>query len=289
MKPIHIFLAIMVAALWGGNFVAAKVTLETMPPLLLLCIRFFVTAVVLWPFVPKPEAPLKQIFILSTLLGVMHFSLMFAAIWWGVDLPTAVIATQLGVPFSCLLGTIFFKDMIGRWRALGMLVAFIGIVIIVGTPRIAEQFWPFMVSCAAALAWAVANIQMKRIGSVHILALLSRLSLFAFPQLLALSLMFETGQKEAIFSAAPEIWFGMAYTVLFSTIVAYGMWYYLLGRFPVSQVTPYSLLVPVFGILASQWFFHTPLSLQFMIGGAFTMAGVAIIMFRRPQEGILEK
>ncbi|MFO1241685.1 MAG: EamA family transporter [Rickettsiales bacterium] len=289
MSPFHIVLAILVAALWGGNFVAAKITLQTLPPLTLLAVRFIITAILLWPFAPKPTVPLKQIFLLSTLLGVTHFSLMFAAIYWGVALPNAVIATQLGVPFSCLLGTIFFKDMIGRWRALGMLVAFVGIVIIVGTPSIANQFWPFMVSCLAAFAWAVANIQMKRIGQVHIMALLSRLSLFAFPQLALLSMIFEHGQIEAIQSASTQVWLGMAYTVLFSTIVAYGMWYYLLGRFPVSQVTPYSLLVPVFGILASQWFFHTPLTTQFLIGGAFTMAGVAIIIFRRPQEGILEK
>lgn len=289
MKPLHIFLAILVAALWGGNFVAAKVALQALPPLTLLAIRFAVTAAILWPFVPEPTAPWKPIFLLSSLLGVVHFGLMFAAIWWGVDLPTAVVATQLGVPFSCLLGTILFHDTIGRWRALGMFVAFIGIVIIVGTPRIVEQFWPFMVSCSASLAWAVANIQMKRIGEVHILSLLSRLSLYAVPQLIILSLIFESGQKEAILSASHAVWMGMGYTVLFSTIIAYGMWYYLLGRFPVSQVTPYSLLVPVFGVAASQLFFHTPLSLQFILGGILTMIGVAIIIFRRPQEGILEK
>ena len=289
MKPIHIFLAILVAAMWGGNFVAAKISLHTLPPLTLLAIRFAVTAAILWPFVPKPGVPSREIFLLSSVLGVLHFGLMFAAIYWGVDLPTAVIATQLGVPFSCLLGTILFQDRIGRWRALGMFVAFIGIVVIVGTPRIVQQFWPFMVSCAASLAWAVANIQMKRVGKVHILSLLSRLSLYAAPQLALLSLVFESGQIGAIQTASPEIWMAMMYTVIFSTIVGYGAWYYLLGKFPVSHVTPYSLLVPVFGIGASQWFFHTPMSVQFMIGCALTLVGVAIIIVRRPQEGILEK
>jgi O-acetylserine/cysteine efflux transporter len=283
-------MAAAVAALWGGNFVAAKIALLTWPPFLLLGVRFVLVALILSPLLLR-ERPknLKQILLLSFLLGTLHFSLMFGAIWAGLDVSSGIIATQLGVPFSCLLGSILFGEKIGRWRSLGMLVSFIGIFVIAGTPRIGDTFWQFGISCAAAFAWAVANAAMKRMGEVDIMQLLAWISVFCIPQYAVLSGIFDRDQWALLMSAEWPVWLSLAYTAAFSTIVAYGMWYRLLGRFPVSHVAPYQMLVPVFGLAIAQCFFAEPLTLQFMIGGALTLAGVGIIIIRQPRFGVLTK
>ncbi len=282
MTSRHILLAIMVAFLWGGNFVAARLALDVLPPFWLLVMRFVFVAALLIPFHPKPPAPLKDILALSVILGTLHFSLMFGPISMGLDVSSAVISSQLGVPFSCLLGSIIYKDAIGRWRALGILIALIGVVIICGTPRVLEQYWQFMLVSIGAFAWACGNMYIKKLGKVNILALLGWLSLFSIPQLLALSWFIEEQQWQAVQFMTFTTWMALLYTVIFSTIISYGVWYSLLSRFPVSHVVPYSLLVPVFGLGAAQWFFDEPLSWQFMIGGSLTIAGVAVIMFRKP-------
>ncbi len=274
-----------ITACWGANFVAAKVAMEALPPFLLLLLRFLAVAALLLPFFPRPCLPLRQLFFLSVLLGTLHFSLMFFAIWLGLSASAATVAGQLGVPFSCLLGGIFFNDRLGRWRSLGMLVAFIGVIVIAGSPHVADEFLGFLVACAAAFAWAGSNIVMKRMGPTPILPLLAWVALLCIPQYTALTLIMDTDHLRLMENAAMRHWLALLYTVIFSTIIAYGSWYWLLARFPVSQVVPYSLLIPIFGLAAAQWFFDEPLTLQFLVGAAFTVAGVAIILLRRPKLG----
>ena len=80
---------------------------------------------------------------------------------------------------------------------------------------------------------------------------------------------------------------GVSYTVLCSTIIAYGLWYFLLSRYSVSQVAPYSLLTPIFGIAIGQVFFTEELNTQTIIGGLITIIGVAVIVLRRPKTIVL--
>lgn len=278
----HALAAIMVAILWGGNFVAARIALDVFPPFWLLAVRFTIVSLLLLPFFPKPVGRLRDLAILSLLLGTLHFSLMFAPIALGLDVSAAVIASQLGVPFSVLLGIILFKDQIGRWRALGMLIAFCGVIVIAGSPSITQQYWQFLLACTGALAWAGGNIWVKRFHSDNMLGVLCWMSLLAIPQLLVISLSVESGQLEAVTQAGTENWAALTYTVLASTLLAYGTWYYLMSRFPVSQVVPYSLLVPCFGLGFAQWFFQEALTWQFLAGGACTIIGVGMIVLRRP-------
>ncbi len=60
----------------------------------------------------------------------------------------------------------------------------------------------------------------------------------------------------------------VAYTALASTITAYGLWFWLLKRYPVTMVSPFSLLTPVFGIAFGQMFFTEALTWQIAVGGA---------------------
>ena len=280
----YALLAILISAAWGGNFVAARIVLDVFPPYMLLTFRFLGMLLILIPFFPRPTIPLKHIIALSALLGSVHFTMMFSALYFGLDVQHMVISTQLGVPFSCLLGSILFKDKIGLTRITGIAISFIGICIICISPRLLSQLWQFGLACGAAFAWAVANIYMKHLGNINILSVLAWVSVFAVPQLALCSILFEEGQIAALQSAGMRIWVAMTYIVVACTIFAFGAWYWLLSKFNVSQVVPYSLLIPIFGFIAVQWFFNEPITPYFVIGGVTTIIGVAIIVFRRPKH-----
>ncbi len=285
MKLPHIVLAILVSLCWGGNYVAAKISLSVIPPFLLLMLRFAVIAVLLLPFFPRPPLPWKRIALLSFMLCTLHFGLMFFAMWHGLSVSGTIVSGQLGVPFACLLGSIVYNDRLGRWRSLGMLVAFSGVVLIAGSPQIVAAFGAFTIACIASMSWGAANVWMKRMGQAPIIPLLCWMAVFAAPQFAVLSAIFEHGQMEAIRSAEWNHWLALAYTVIFSTLVAYGIWYWLLSRFPVTQVTPFNLLVPVFGLSIAQMFYAEPMTARFIGGTVLTLIGVGIIMFRRPKLG----
>lgn len=281
MSPRDVLLALAVVALWGFNFVAAKFGLMEFPPLFLMFLRFTAVAAILLPFVRVPRGKLWGIALLSAILGTVHFPLMFNGLN-GIDAATASVVAQLQVPFSSMLAAIFFKDRLGLRGIAGMVVAFAGVFMIAGEPRLGENLWALGLVVAASLAFAFASMQIKQLGSVDGFALNGWMGLFAAPQLLVLSLLTEEGQLRAAAEAGVRGWGALAYIVLAATIVAYGMWYRLLRLYDVNQAVPYMLLVPVFGVASSVLVLGEDLTWTLLVGGLLTVAGVGIIVLRRP-------
>lgn len=267
--------------IWGFNFVAAKYGLADFSPLLLMTLRFALVAALLVPFARRPRAKIGQIFLLSVTFAGLHFSILFMGLA-GVDAAAAAIAIQLQVPFAALLAALVFKDRLGWRRALGMTVAFAGVVVIAGQPRVSENLGHLMLVILAAFAFAVASVQMKLIGTIDRYTLQGWMSLFAVPQLALASWLTESGQWQQIREASWSGWAALVYIAVMATIVAHGSWYSLLRRYDVNQCMPYTLTVPVFGVLASVLVLGEPLTLDLVIGGALTLAGVAVIVIRRP-------
>lgn len=141
-------LAVLVMAIWGYNFVVAKIGLTGLPPIFMMALHFAMSAVLLVPFVSMPREKLKQIVALSVVLGAGHFSMMFTGLK-GPDRSTAAIAGQLQVPFSALLATVLLNDPPGWRRVIGMVVAFGGVILIAGEPRFAGSL------CSLGLVVAV--------------------------------------------------------------------------------------------------------------------------------------
>ncbi len=283
MSPLHIFFGVLVALIWGCNFVAAKFGVAYFPPFLLTAIRFTVASIILIPLVARPTWPqLKRIMLIST-MSSLHFSLIFVALYYQLDIASSALIGQLGVPFACILGAIFLNDRLGIWRISGIIIAFLGTVIVAGTPNIASHPTGFYAALVSTMTWGIANVLVKRVSDVGSMSLLAWMGACTVPILFALSFAFEYQQWPPLLEAPLSAILGVSFTVLFSTITAYGLWYFLLSRYSVSQVTPYSLLTPIFGIAIGQLFFHEELTMQVIIGGLITIVGVAVIVLRRPK------
>lgn len=285
-----ILAAITVSFCWGANFTASKFAMEYFPPFLFIATRFTALSILLLPFVMRRPLPaMREMVILSLLYITLHFAMIFIAMHMGLSVTSAIIATQLGVPFSCVFAAIFFKDYLGPWRSFGLALAFFGMIIVAGSPDVAEHFLAFMVAIIGAIGWALANIHMKRMKETGVVHTLFWPGLFAIPQMVILSLIFESDQIETLRTAAWTAWAGVSYSALFSSLVGYGLWTWLLARYPMTQVVPYSLLVPVFGIACGMFFFGEQLTWQIIIGTVLTVGGVGVITFRRPKLAELER
>lgn len=282
MRPLHILLAVGIMVIWGANFVVAKVGLSEMPPLMLIGIRFALVGLVLVPLTPFPRGKMLQIFGLSFVLGTIHFGLMFTGIK-GVDAGVASVAIQLQVPFAAILAAILFKDRFGWRRLAGMVLAFTGIVLIAGEPRMQSSLVSLGLVVLASLVWAVSNIQVKYIGEINSLSLTGWMALMAAPQLLFWSYILEDGHVQILKDAGWAAWGAIAYMAILVSVVGYGLWYYLVPRYSLNQTMPFTLLAPVFGILSGNVFLGEELTLPMAIGSAMTLLGVAIIILRRPE------
>jgi O-acetylserine/cysteine efflux transporter len=133
-----------------------------------------------------------------------------------------------------------------------------------------------------ALAWATSQ------GVVRSLALEGRtitawFALLVAPQLLIASLLFETGQLEAVAAAGPALWLTVIYLGLVMTVVGDTTWNGLVRRYPISTLAPFLLLQPVVSAVGALLLLGEVLTLNILIGGGIVIAGVAAIL-REPSR-----
>jgi len=282
MSPRDLACALLVMVVFGFNFPIGKAGLSELPPLLLIGCRFARVGAILIPFVRYPRVRGRDLLILSMLLGSVHFAVMFLGLRH-IDSGTAAIAVQLQVPFAALLAAVFLKDTLGWRRALGMAVAFAGVMIVAGAPDLRADPTPLLLVISASLIWAVANVYIRRMAPLDGMSLNAWMSLLAAPQLLAASWLLETGQISAL---ADISWVGLgsiAYMALVVTILGYSIWYRLVQSYDVNQTMPFTLLVPFFGVLGGMVLLGEVLGLRDVLGGVITVAGVAVVVLRRPR------
>lgn len=275
-------LAFLVIAVWGFNFVVVKVGVAEIPPFLLTALRFGLVAALVVPFFRLPRAEAKWILLLSVTFGSLHFAMLFKGLE-GVDGASGAILAQLGVPFSTLLAALFLKDRLGVWRIGGLALAFLGASVLAGEPNLPDIV-PFLLIVEAAFAWAVSNMIIRRVAAMNPLAVSGYVSLFAVPQAILWSLLFEDGQVLALQQASWLAWGAVAYVALASSLLAYSVWYYLLGKHPVSAVVPMTLLAPVIGVIGAVVLLGEALTWQKVAGGCLTVAGVGIILVRNSRR-----
>ena len=132
----------------------------------------------------------------------------------------------------------------------------------------------------AAFAWGLGNIQIKKIGRINVFTLNAWMALFAAPQLMLASAFLEEGQVEAALAAGWLGWGAVLYTVFAASITAYGLWYYLIEKYEIGKIVPFTLLSPVIGVLAGVLLLGETPTWEMAIGGVVTILGVAIIQLR---------
>jgi O-acetylserine/cysteine efflux transporter len=274
--------ALAVVLVWAFNFIVGKVGVMQLPPLLLMSMRFALVAALLTPFFKPLGARWRLIAAISVVLGGMHFGLMFAGLR-GVDAGPAAIAIQLTVPFSALLAAVFYRERLGLWQTAGMLVAFVGVYLLAGDPSHRPSALHFLMVVCAAFAWAVANVLIKRLGPINVFTLNAWVALLACPQLLLASVLLERGQVPAIETADWRAWGAVVYMAVGASIIAYGLWYHLIEKHELNRVVPLTLLSPVLAVALAVPTLGEPLTGHVLIGGAITLAGVAMIQFLRPR------
>ncbi len=276
-------MGIAVALLWGMGVVFAKAAIGHFPPILLMAIRFTLTALALVWFVRPPWRHMGQIFAVALVSAAIQYSLTFSGLV-GMDASTAVLVIQLEVPFLVLLGVVLLKEKPGARKWLGIAIAFAGVAVIVGEPRLTGASTAVALVIAGSMTWALGQIMVRRIVGVGGFTLIAWVSVFAAPQLFVMSLIFESDHIAHIASADWVVWGTVVYLGLVMTALGYGLWYTLIGRHPVNRVAPFLLLMPVFSVAGGIALLGESLTLQIAGGGAVVLLGVGFILLERASK-----
>jgi len=278
---------LIVPITWGLGFTLAKIGMEQFSALLIMSIRFGIAGLVLVWFTKPPWGHMREIFVVALIGSTIQYGLTYNGLK-GIDASTAAILVQLEGPILALLGTILLKEKLGLTRALGMGLAFLGVFIIAGEPRLEGHIDSVILLVAGSAVWAVAQIMISRLKGLSGITILAWVAIMAAPQMLIASLIIEDGQWQAITSASLVDWSIIFYLAFIMTVVGYSIWYHLLSSVDVSKISPFLMLLPITSIVAGMILLDEKLTLSMIIGGVMIMTGVAstLINWRWPKKQI---
>ncbi|OXS36476.1 EamA family transporter [Streptomyces sp. XY006] len=278
MRPSHLALAVLVAAVWGVNFTVIEIGLDHFPPLLFSALRFLAAALPAVFLVGRPKVAWKWIVAVGLVLGVAKFGLLFVGMDAGMPAGLSSLVLQIQAVFTAVIAALALGERPTRVRLLGMLVALAGIAVAAVDEGASGPLGAFALVVAAAACWGASNVLTRKAAPADSLNFMVWVSTVPVLPLLALSLLVE-GPSRDLAALRSLDWQGagtVVYVAWITTVFGFGAWGFLLRHHPASTVAPFSLLVPVFGMSSAALFLGEPVTPLRWCAAALLVGGVAL-------------
>ena len=278
LSAAHVLLALAVMFVWGTNFVIVKLALAHLPPLLMAALRFLLAALPLVFVLPRPRVPWRNLAAYGLIIGAGQFGLMFFAMTRYISPGLASLVVQTQVFFTIGLAIFASGERVRPFQIVATLVAVAGLAIIGSHTDGHTTTAGVLMVLGGSLAWALGNMVSRAAGRVNVLAYMAWSSLFAVPPLVAMSLALEGWPRivAGLHDADGFTWGAVLWQSVGNTMFGYGAWAWLLARYPAAAVSPFALLVPVFGMGAAALWLGEPMPAWKLLATALVLGGLAL-------------
>ncbi|WP_318385289.1 O-acetylserine/cysteine exporter [Enterobacter sp.] len=280
-------LAMLVVVVWGLNFVVIKLGLHNMPPLMLAGLRFVLVAFPAILVVARPKIPMRLLLGYGLTISFGQFAFLFCAINFGMPAGLASLVLQAQAFFTIILGAVMFGERLQGKQLVGITLAVFGVLVLAESSLNGQHvaLLGFLLTLAAAFSWACGNIFNKKIMQLpvrpSVMSLVVWSALIPIVPFMLASLILDgpAVMLQSLVGIDLVTVFSLLYLAFVATIVGYGIWGTLLGRYETWRVAPLSLLVPVVGMGSAAMLLGETLTLVQLVGAAMIMAGLYINVF----------
>lgn len=268
----------LVALVWGGSFIAVKVAVEGMSPILLALLRFALASPVMLGMALLKGTSLRirmkdvPAVVLLALTGV---TLLYVLQFTGIQRTTATSAALLintNVLFIAILSAIFLKETLSRKKILGVLCGFFGAALIVtnGSLHITGSVAGDVLIILSALCWAIYSVVGKRVMQRYDPIAITTHAFFLGTLLL---IPFALPDMEGV-TISVEAWAIVAYLALACSVFGYVAWYDALSRMDATRVAIFLNLIPLFAILIAYVVLHERITVITAMGAALVLYAI---------------
>lgn len=275
MKAAHILMILGTVAVWGFNFITMRVALEVFSPIQMALVRSALTLLLLWPFwKPLTRIPWK-LMAAALAIGGAAFPLLYAAVGLTESLTTVSVATQLMPVLSAVLAWMFFHEHVSTVKWTGIAIATAGAAYLAGATQSQLSVMAFGLTVLSVLFYAGGSIIIGKSHEAGVMRMLAWTAAMSLPVLGALAavsgpILPDLGPMEA------RHWGSLFFLVVMGGLLGQASLFYLYRRYPVSQVAPWVLLIPLFVGLSSVWIYDEAITLTLVLGGGVVLLGVWI-------------
>ncbi len=278
-------LLLVLCASWGLNQVAIKMGVAEIPPIFQAGLRSVGAALLvgLWMKFREQKIIEKDGSLWWGLLAGVLFSGEFIFIYWGLEFTNASrSAIFLNTsPFVVAIGTHFIikTERLNRVQMAGMAIAFAGIILAFNDAlqfTTGKMLLGDAMLLVAALFWGAVTVTIKASPLTRIPSgktLLYQLGVSA-PILLALSVL--KGEQPGWHwgSAATA---SLIYQIVWVAFITYFAWFWLIQKYPVSRIAPFTFLTPLFGVLSGALLLGEPLTPTLVFALCLVGTGIYLV------------
>ena len=284
---------------WGSTFLAIRVGVREVPPLILAAMRFFVAGIVLygWMIARGERSPSGREWRSATLLGLVIFVLDYGLLFWAEQrVPSGIAAVMLALipAFMALSEIIFLRTQTLTVRLVVALLIGIGGVAVLMSRSLNLGGAPIDKRGAAALifasmSWSVASALTRKLTLPKSKVMSSGAQMLAGGVLLAVTAA-ALGEFRNFhpWNVSREVWFALLYLIVAGSIVGFTAYVWLIHHESPTKVGTYAYVNPIVAVLVGYFLGGEALSLRTIVGTMFVLISVVVITTTRAKKPVAE-
>jgi drug/metabolite transporter (DMT)-like permease len=278
---------LLLSILWGGSYFFVEIALTEWSPLLIVAVRVVIAAAVIWGIVlaagfriPRSLDAWMAFFWMGLLNNITPFLLI---VWGQKEIASglAAILNAAAPIFTVIVAGFWLKDEpVTRAKVLGAVLGLFGVAILIGPSALKGLNANLVAQLAvlgAALSYAFAGVYARRFPRMNIDPIVAAAGQLLMSPLLMilLALMFEAPSQ--LFESTTRVWVAVGVMAVFSTALAYILYFRLLASAGATNAILVTLLIPVTAILLGTVILGERLQWIHFFGMAVIGIGLSVI------------
>ncbi len=280
---------------WGSTFLAIRISVHQIPPLLCAALRFLISGVALYVFMlfRGQSSPTRRQWLGAIVMALLIFVGDYGLLFWAEQrVPSGIAAVMMAtIPAFMALSEILLlrTQRLTLRLALALLIGLAGVAVLVsrglnlgGAPisRIGT-----IALLIAAVDWSIASVLSRRLPLPDSKAMSAAAQMLAGGVLLALVAAplgeFRSFHPLAVTTGA---WIALLYLILAGSIAGFTAYLWLLHHYSPTRVGTYAYVNPIVAVLIGYFFAGEPLGLRTIIGTALILISVLVITTIRSRK-----
>ncbi|MEM7433118.1 MAG: DMT family transporter [Pseudomonadota bacterium] len=287
MTAFEWLLLFALSVLWGGSYFFNEIGLTGLPPLWIIALRLIVGALVLWVLVFARKLPVPRslgVWLAFISMAAINNVIPFFLITWGQTATSAGFASIMNAAtpiFAVFIAGAFLADEpLTKRKLAGATLGLAGVAILMGPGAFAGADTNLLARLAllgAALAYAISGVYGRRFREMGVQPLVAAAIQLTMATLLAVPLVLSVEGPASLANANTNAWLAVIGLGMFSTALAYILYFRLLASAGATNLMLVTLLIPVTAILLGVLILSETLVINQLLGMAVIAFGLSVI------------
>jgi drug/metabolite transporter (DMT)-like permease len=285
---------------WGSTFLAIRIGVHEVPPLLLASMRFLAAglALYLWMLMKGERSPTLRQWLSAALLASLIFLCDYGLLFWAEQrVPSGIAAVMLAtIPvFMALAEIIFLRTQRLTLRlALALVIGIAGVAVLVsrsldlgGAPIDSTGALALLF---AAVTWSIASVLTRKLPLPESKVMSSGAQMLSGGVMLAVAAaLFGEFHRFHPAGVSRGAWFALLYLIVAGSIVGFTAYVWLIHHQSVTKVGTYAYVNPVVAVIVGYFLGGEALSMRTILGTLFVLVSVVVITTARAKQPMAEK